>query len=101
VTHSLPFFRSQWHQAGRVLEQHREWCAFLYGVTCSAVALWVIPDWFGTSPLLMIAVGLPLIFPRLVLRRRSEFSATRNDITAMSGVVMVLIGVVWLIALGP
>ncbi len=94
--HSLRFSLSQWHPAGRVLN---EWFPLLYAVTCTVLANWVIPHSSATNPLFLIAIALPLIFPRLVLLQRTDISATRRHIGAMTGGAMVLISVVWLIVL--
>jgi hypothetical protein len=96
VTHLLRFSRTESYPAGRVL---KEWFPLVYGVTCSVLANWAAPHWSVTNPLLLIAIGLPLVFPRLVLLSRTDIGATRRNVAAISGVVMVLIGVVWFLAL--
>ena len=69
-----------------------------------ALLWWIVPKNETTGPILMIAIGLPLIF-RLVPRnwlygtrtwrtlRGSEETWYRQNI--ITGVAMVLIGVVW------
>jgi len=79
--------RSQWQPAGAVLGRHGDWVALAYAVAISVVAVQVIPNWWATNPLMLVAIGLPVIF------------LARHYWGAISGVVMVLIGVVWLIVL--
>jgi hypothetical protein len=82
--------------------------ALAYATAVATLALGVFPRTRATGPLIMIALGLPLIF-RLVPRnwlygtrtlrtlRGPEETWYRQNV--ISGVAMVLIGVVWLAAL--
>lgn len=70
-----------------------EWFVLLYVVTVSALANFVLPDSPATNPLFMIAIGLPMIF---VAR---TYIDARKYIGVITGVVMALIGVVWLLVL--
>jgi len=80
--------------------------AVVYATSLVALALWLLPKWSATSPMLLIALGLPLVF-RLVPRNylygmRSPRTLWTTDDSwyrqnVITGVVMVGIGVVWLL----
>jgi hypothetical protein len=82
--------------------------ALVYATVIFALAVWMFPRTAATAPLLFIALGVPLAF-RLVPRNylygmRSPRTLWTSEETwyiqnVITGVVMVAIGVLWLIAL--
>jgi hypothetical protein len=69
------------------LPRYRQWVLFLYGITLSVLANWVVPHWWATTPLFTIAIGLPAIF------------LGRNYIWRTIGVLLALAGSIWFIFL--
>lgn len=72
---------------GAALLRKCEWFVLLYAVAVSALFVWVFPYTPATTALFTIAIGLPMLV------------RPRSHISAVAGVVIVLIGVVWLIVL--
>ena len=80
--------------------------ALIYAAVVSACAIWLVPRSDATVPLLMIALGLPLIF-RLVPRnylygmRSPRTLWTTEEIwyrqNIITGIVMVGGGIIWLV----
>ena len=77
-------------------------------IAYAALLVWLLPTTAATGPILMIGLGLPLVF-RLVPRnwlygmRTPRTLLTTNETwyrqNLITGVAMVLIGVVWLAVL--
>jgi len=94
------------------LPQAQKWLALLgalaYAALVCAGVLWFLPGSRAVGPILMIALGLPLVL-RLV--PRNYLYGMRSPATlwttkerwyrqnVITGVVMVLVGTVWLIVL--
>jgi hypothetical protein len=80
--------------------------ALVYATSLVGVAVWLLPKSPAIGPMLMVALGLPLVF-RLVPRnylygmRSPRTLWTTEDAwyrqNVITGVVMVGIGVVWLL----
>jgi hypothetical protein len=80
--------------------------ALIYATSLLGLAVWLLLKSSATEPILMIALGLPLIF-RLVPRNylygmRSPRTLWTTEETwyrqnVITGVVMVTVGIVWLV----
>jgi len=82
--------------------------AWVYAATVCALGVWLVPRKAALTPLMFIALGLPLVF-RLVPRNylygmRSPRTLWTTDETwyiqnVITGMAMVAIGTIWLIVL--